>query len=418
MKRSWKLIIGTLFLIGGSGCVASDIGAAAFGIIVGVALISWWLLDRKKQYTISTDEQGEISERQREEWKYQEVLAKRQQEEQKYQEALAKRQPEEQKYQETSAKRQLEEQKYQEALAKRQLEEQKYQEALAKRQLEEQKYQETLAKQQQEEQEYPEISTESASEGQGYREVLDKEEAQRRAKILAKKHSIDQLYKAAIDKEQAAAKSTNAGPAEAFRSNPAGINPGIAAPALEFYRDKLDSRKALTSFDTYVVLDCETSGLSPKNDEIIEIAMMKYIKGEPAGTFSYLIAPSQPISPRITNLTGITNADLENAPPIGDIIPKVWEFIDGFVLVGHNIPFDIGFLKKQFAENGYEGHFSYVDTMQLARSAFPNFPNHKLATCIDELSLSDGQTHRALDDIICTQRLLERCLSVLLERKK
>lgn len=187
---------------------------------------------------------------------------------------------------------------------------------------------------------------------------------------------------------------------------------------LDFYRDKLNSRKALTSFDTYVVLDCETSGLSPKSDEIIEIALIKYVKGELVDTFSSLVAPSRPISSRITEITWITNTDLENAPTIQEIIPKVWDFIDGFVLVGHNIPFDIGFLKTQFAKSGYEGRFNYVDTLQLARSAFPDFPNHKLSTCIEKLSLSDGQTHRAMGDTVCTHLLLEKCLSVLLEKKE
>ena len=187
---------------------------------------------------------------------------------------------------------------------------------------------------------------------------------------------------------------------------------------LDFYRDRLNSKKALTTFDTYVVLDCETTGLSPNTDEIIEIALIKYVKGNLTDTFESLVLPSRPISSRITEITGITNADLADAPKIQDVIPKVWEFIDGFILVGHNIPFDIGFLKKQFVKNGYEGRFNYVDTLQLARSAFPNFPNHKLSTCIEQLSLSDKQTHRALDDVFCTQRLLDKCLPVLLEQKE
>lgn len=81
MKKNWKLLIGILFLAGGFGNVTSDIGAAAFGIIVGATLIFWWTDGRKRQS--------------HEELKYQEILAERQQEEQAYQEALAKRQQEE-----------------------------------------------------------------------------------------------------------------------------------------------------------------------------------------------------------------------------------------------------------------------------------------------------------------------------------
>ena len=382
MKKNWKLIIGLLFLAGGFGNITSDIGAATFGLIVATILIFWWVDGRKKQ-------QG-----------YKETLAQRQQEEQEYQEALDKRQQEEQAYQEALDKRQQEEQAYQEALTKRQQEEQAYQEALTKRQQEEQAYQEALAKKQQED--------------------LKHQEEQRLQKILAKKKLKDQKYYEALIQRSCVVTP----PATQATQHTLPIEPTVLedtdakAPSLEFCRIKLNSKKALTSFDTYVVLDCETSGLSPTSNEIIEVALIKYVNGELVDTFSSLVAPSSPISSRITAITGITNADLKNAPSAEDVIPIVWSFIEGFVLVGHNIPFDIKFLKEEFTKNGYKGQFDYVDTLQLARSAFPDFPNHKLATCIEKLSLSDGQTHRALDDIICTQRLLEKCLSVLLAQKE
>ena len=386
MKKNWKLLIGILFLAGGFGNVTSDIGAAAFGIIVGATLIFWWTDGRKRQS--------------HEELKYQEILAERQQEEQAYQEALAKRQQEEQAYQEALAKRQQEELAYQEALAKRQQEELAYQEALTKRQQEERKKQEIFVPQQP--------------------EGPKSQEDQRLQEILAKKKLRDQQIQEALAKKSCAESPSATQPA--LHTLPIEITDSEEDSAkvskLEFCRIKLNSKKALTTFDTYVVLDCETSGLSPTTNDIIEIALIKYVNGELVDTFSTLVAPSCPISSRITAITGITNADLKNAPPAEEVIPNVWSFIEGFVLVGHNIPFDIKFLKEEFTKYGYKGQFDYVDTLQLARSAFPDFPNHKLATCIEKLSLSDGQTHRALDDIICTQRLLEKCLAVLLEQKE
>ncbi len=189
-------------------------------------------------------------------------------------------------------------------------------------------------------------------------------------------------------------------------------------PLLEFSQDKLSSKKALQNLKDYVVLDCETTGLSPSDNEIIEIAMSKYIGGEKVSEFSSLVQPFGIIPARITEITGITNLDVASSPIISEIVEQMWDFIAGFTLVGHNIPFDIGFLKKIFSDAGYEGKFKYVDTLKLARTAFPEFPNHKLETCINMLSLSDGQTHRALDDVECTQKLLEKCLPLLLQKKE
>ena len=165
-------------------------------------------------------------------------------------------------------------------------------------------------------------------------------------------------------------------------------------------------------------MDCETTGLSPADNEIIEIAMSKYIGGEKVSEFSSLVQPFGIIPARITEITGITNLDVASSPIISEIVEQMWDFIAGFTLVGHNIPFDIGFLKKIFSDAGYEGKFKYVDTLKLARTAFPEFPNHKLETCINMLSLNDGQTHRALDDVECTQKLLEKCLPLLLQKKR
>lgn len=189
-------------------------------------------------------------------------------------------------------------------------------------------------------------------------------------------------------------------------------------PNIEFSKDKLSTKKGLLNFKDYVVLDCETTGFSPKDNEIIEIAMIKYIGGKKVSELSSLVQPFGVIPDRITEITGIKNSDVANSPIISEIVESIWDFINGFTLVGHNITFDIGFLKKVLSDAGYVGSFKYVDTLQLARIAFPQFPDHKLETCIKMLSLSDSQTHRALDDVICTQQLLEKCLPVLLEKRE
>ncbi|MEG0092078.1 MAG: exonuclease domain-containing protein [Oscillospiraceae bacterium] len=187
---------------------------------------------------------------------------------------------------------------------------------------------------------------------------------------------------------------------------------------LIFTKYKPTSKKALSSFQNYIVLDCETTGLSPKTDEIIEIAMAKYIDGELSDEFQCFVRPTVPLPPMITRLTGITQKDLETAPYISDIIDDIWLFLAGFTLVAHNASFDIGFLRTAFAMSEFEGEFEYLDTLYLARKAYPDLKNHKLETLIVELGISELQTHRAMDDVLCTQKILEKSLEVLLEKKE
>lgn len=188
--------------------------------------------------------------------------------------------------------------------------------------------------------------------------------------------------------------------------------------AVSFCRKLLNSKKALTSFNSYIVLDLETTGLSARSDEIIEVAMLKFVNGKEVDRFHSLVRPSCQLPKKIIQLTGITDEDLKTAPAIEDIAPQMWRFIQGYTLVGYNVPFDIGFIKAMFERLGYEGNFECVDVLQLARKAYPNMPNHKLATLIAVLDLADEQTHRAVDDAICTQKLLILCLDVLLEQKE
>ena len=119
---------------------------------------------------------------------------------------------------------------------------------------------------------------------------------------------------------------------------------------------------------TFVVLDLETTGATPKTCEITEIGAVKYRAGELLGTFQTLVNPGAPIPPTITVLTGITQAMVVDAPKVGEALPSLLEFIGGAVIVGHNIRFDMSFLNAAAQRLGYGRLPNRTsDTVALAR---------------------------------------------------
>ena len=161
-------------------------------------------------------------------------------------------------------------------------------------------------------------------------------------------------------------------------------------------------------FDSYAVVDVETTGLDKNRNRIIEIAAVKVVNGEVCGTFSSLIFPEKNLPKKIVELTSITTEDLRYAPPEEEVIGEFKRFVGENTLLAHNADFDMGFIGKAFERCGMSCNFNYLDTLSLARENLPGLPNYKLSTLIDLYSLADGeQTHRALDDALATQKLYE-----------
>ncbi|NLK50975.1 MAG: DEAD/DEAH box helicase family protein [Syntrophomonadaceae bacterium] len=144
-----------------------------------------------------------------------------------------------------------------------------------------------------------------------------------------------------------------------------------------------------------VAFDLETTGLSPYQDEIIEIGAVKIEDGKITQEFQTLIRPSRPIPPQISQLTGITQDQLDDAPPLREVLPGFLDFLDNYPLIAHQAVFDQGFLE---ANLGYPLSNEVLDTLELARLAFPRAINHRLATLARELGFPQLETHRALDD--------------------
>ena len=160
---------------------------------------------------------------------------------------------------------------------------------------------------------------------------------------------------------------------------------------------------------TFVVVDLETTGGSSLTEAITEIGAVKVRGGEVLGEFATLVDPGRSIPPQITILTGITDTMVYNAPTIGAVLPSFLEFIRGTVLVAHNAPFDIGFLKAACARLAlpWPGP-AVVDTVRLARTVLSReeAPSVRLSALAPLLGATVRPDHRALTDAKATVDVL------------
>jgi DNA polymerase III subunit epsilon len=162
----------------------------------------------------------------------------------------------------------------------------------------------------------------------------------------------------------------------------------------------------------FCVIDLETTGASPTNCAITEIAAARYEGGVCTATFTTLVNPGVPIPPEITYLTGITQDMVGPAPLIDSVLPALLEFVRDDVIVGHNVRFDLGFLNAALQQRSYPRFANrVVDTLRLARRLLrEEVPNCKLGTLAEALGLVSQPNHRALNDVRATADLLHYLL--------
>ena len=162
-----------------------------------------------------------------------------------------------------------------------------------------------------------------------------------------------------------------------------------------------------SSADTVIVLDFETTGLSPDSgDRAIEIGAVKLVGGQLVDRFQQLMNPGKRINSFIEDYTGITNNMLKKAPPCDEVMSEFSEFIDGFNLVAHNASFDSRFLDAELNRIKGKQAGVFACSMLIARRVYPDSPNHKLGTLVRYKSLpNDGTFHRALADAEMTTHL-------------
>ncbi|GAA1866504.1 DEDD exonuclease domain-containing protein [Myceligenerans crystallogenes] len=160
---------------------------------------------------------------------------------------------------------------------------------------------------------------------------------------------------------------------------------------------------------TFVVVDLETTGTRASEGGITEIGAVKVRGGEKLGEFQSLVNPGQPVPAFVARLTGITTAMVATAPGIEKVLPSFLEFAHGSVLVAHNAPFDVGFLRAACEKLGYPWPgFPVVDTVPLARKVVTRdeAPNHKLSTLARIFRAEVTPDHRALSDARATVDVL------------
>ena len=161
---------------------------------------------------------------------------------------------------------------------------------------------------------------------------------------------------------------------------------------------KIQDKNNNKNNNKFIIFDVETTGLNASVERITEIGAVKIIDNKIVDKFSCFVNPKKPIPPRITKLTGITNEMVKDAPDESIAIPKFFEFCEDFILVAHNAQFDMRFIISAANRLNLETNYSYIDTVAVCRSFFPNLKNHKLDTVVNYLNLGGFNHHRACDD--------------------
>ena len=152
----------------------------------------------------------------------------------------------------------------------------------------------------------------------------------------------------------------------------------------------------------HVVLDVETTGLSPRRGHrIIEIGAVSIEDGCIKNEFCSLVKIDREIPLQTRRIHGINNEMLEGQPAAGEILPKFYDFLRDSIIVAHNARFDIEFLRHEFGRISLKLNNKSVCTLQMSRGLYPGLPNHRLETVYRHLFgeiAENVQRHRALDD--------------------
>lgn len=182
----------------------------------------------------------------------------------------------------------------------------------------------------------------------------------------------------------------------------------------EYVPTRQGKGKSLLSFPAdYTVVDIETTGLDTSWDEIIELSALRVRGGEVHSHFTTFVKPVNEISSFITQLTGITNDDVADAPVIADILPGFLDFVGHDIIVGHNVHFDVNFIYDASVScGGTPVSNDIVDTMRLSRHILPQLKHHRLGDVADALGIIPDGAHRGLIDCYTTHAVLQSLRSV------
>ena len=154
-----------------------------------------------------------------------------------------------------------------------------------------------------------------------------------------------------------------------------------------------------------IVFDLETTGLKPSTEEITEIAAVLVRDGQIIDSFQTYVNPHKPISAEITELTGISDETVRDAPDLADAVPRFLEFAGERPLIAHNAGFDMSFLNAATKRLGIERVFTSIDTLEMSRILLPHLGKHKLNVLAKELAVGPFEHHRASEDATVLARI-------------
>lgn len=158
----------------------------------------------------------------------------------------------------------------------------------------------------------------------------------------------------------------------------------------------------------YAIVDIETTGGLVKRDKITEIAIVLFDGDKVIDQYQTLVNPERSIPPYITDMTGITNDMVADAPLFCEVARDIVLKTEGAVFVAHNARFDYGFLREEFSRLGYTYTRKQLCTVRLSRKMLPQLKSHSLDSLIRHFSISVEQRHRALDDALATAEVFRR----------
>ena len=161
----------------------------------------------------------------------------------------------------------------------------------------------------------------------------------------------------------------------------------------------------------YAIIDIETTGGSANIEKITEIAIYQHDGHEITGEFNTLVNPERNIPYFITNLTGITNEMVEDAPRFYEVAKKIIELTEGRTFVAHNARFDYSFIRQEYKSLGFYYKRNILDTVALSRKLLPGHASYSLGNICRDLNILINGRHRAAGDALATVKLFELLIS-------
>ena len=157
-----------------------------------------------------------------------------------------------------------------------------------------------------------------------------------------------------------------------------------------------------------VVLDFESTGLNTAKARIIEVGAVKLVEGTITETFQELVDPEEALPPKITEITGITDANLQGQPKAAEVLPRLLAFIGDAPIAAHNAAFDANLLRSELKRLGLRYTGPVLDTLVYARKLYPKLKSYRLGALCKHLGVSLKNAHRAVHDAAATAQCLAR----------